>query len=95
MFQFPQSFPQFEPRPIDATNIEDGSNGEKKPDIKPNIDVKPNIQASGPLVGARSKKNQAPPEGRIGTMVVMKSGKVKMILGEDIVMNVSLPPPSP
>ena len=34
------------------------------------------------------KKKLPPPEGRIGTMVVMKSGKVKLVLGDDIVMNV-------
>jgi hypothetical protein len=36
------------------------------------------------------KKEEArKPEGRIGTMVVMKSGKVKMVLGDGIVMDVS------
>ncbi|KAG7562584.1 hypothetical protein FFLO_01957 [Filobasidium floriforme] len=39
---------------------------------------------------ALMKKEEArKPEGRIGTMVVMKSGKVKMVLGDGIVMDVS------
>ena len=40
---------------------------------------------------ALMKKEEArKPEGRIGTMVVMKSGKVKMVLGDGIVMDVSI-----
>lgn len=35
------------------------------------------------------KEEVRKPEGRIGTMVVMKSGKVKMVLGDGIVMDVS------
>jgi DNA-directed RNA polymerase III subunit RPC4 len=56
-------------------------------DAKPNVDSKPNTAAQN-----RRKKAlpPPPPEGRIGTMVVMKSGRVKMVMGEDIVMNVSL-----
>jgi hypothetical protein len=36
----------------------------------------------------REKERKA--EGRIGTLVVSKSGRVKMVLGRDIVMDVSL-----
>lgn len=93
MFQFPQFFPKFDPRPIDATNLKSEVNAssdvkpDTKPDIKPNVDIKPDIRPGAP--GSRTRKAQPPPEGQIGTMVVMKSGKVKMILGKDIVMNVS------
>lgn len=54
-----------------------------KPDIKP--DVKPSI-AGRP--GAQRPMARGPPEGQVGKLVVMKSGKVKMIMGDDIVMNV-------
>jgi hypothetical protein len=36
----------------------------------------------------RKEKNRKP-EGQIGTLVVMKSGKVKMVLGDGIIMDVS------
>jgi DNA-directed RNA polymerase III subunit RPC4 len=36
------------------------------------------------------KHGVKPPEGRIGSLVVMKSGRVKMVLGDGIVMNVCL-----
>jgi len=50
-----------------------------KPDIKPTAaQLKP------------KKKILPPPEGRVGTMVIMKSGKVKIVLGNEIVMKVSL-----
>lgn len=80
LFQFPHLFPKFLANtPVDMTGAEDA---------KPNVDVKPNTAAQN-----RRKKAipPPPPEGRIGTMVVMKSGRVKMVMGEDIVMNVSTP----
>lgn len=79
LFQFPHLFPKFLANtPVDMTGGEDA---------KPNVDSKPNTAAQN-----RRKKAlpPPPPEGRIGTMVVMKSGRVKMVMGEDIVMNVSL-----
>nr|ADE10081.1 RNA pol Rpc4 [Tremella fuciformis] len=76
VFQMPPKMPRFLPTgPIDAT-----ANDETKDGVK---DVKPSTQA---LKG--KKKAQPPPDGRIGTLVVMKSGKVKLVMGQDIVMNV-------
>ncbi|GFZ50272.1 hypothetical protein JCM24511_08028 [Saitozyma sp. JCM 24511] len=76
IFQFPHLFPRFEaPGPVDMTQ-EDTKEGIK--------DVKPSLAA---LRGR--KKAAPPPQGRIGTLVVMKSGKVKMVMGDDIVMNVN------
>ncbi|ORY35029.1 RNA polymerase III RPC4-domain-containing protein [Naematelia encephala] len=76
MFQFPHLFPKFlSSDPVDMTKDE-------KPDIKPDI-------AAAPSTKGKKKANLPPPEGRIGTMVVMKSGRVKMVLGDNIVMNVT------
>lgn len=75
VFQFPNLFPRFDPaEPMDSTAAE-----EVKPDVKPSI---AHLRAK--------KKNLPPPEGRVGTMVVMRSGKVKLVLGDDIVMNVGI-----
>jgi hypothetical protein len=55
-------------------------------------DVKPDIKPTAAQLRdkrAKEKIAKAPEEGRVGTLVVMKSGKVKMVLGDDIVMNVS------
>jgi hypothetical protein len=52
-------------------------------------DVKPSVAQ---MRAAKKKGALPPPEGRIGTLVVMKSGKVKMVLGDGIVMDVSLTP---
>jgi DNA-directed RNA polymerase III subunit RPC4 len=50
-------------------------------DEKPKPDIKP--------TPAQLRKNkEVLPEGRIGTLVTMKSGKVKMVLGENVVMDV-------
>ncbi|KAK4683526.1 DNA-directed RNA polymerase III subunit RPC4, partial [Tremellales sp. Uapishka_1] len=81
IFQFPHLFPKFTASgPVDLS-----AETESKEGIK---DVKPT-----PAALARAKrekeKNLPPPEGKIGTLVVMKSGKVKMVLGNDVVMNVS------
>jgi DNA-directed RNA polymerase III subunit RPC4 len=84
-FQFPNLFPKFHPRKIDATG--ENVNGDAKPDIKP--DLKP---TAAQLKGKKKVLDVPPVEGRIGTLCVMKSGKVKMVLGDDIVMNVSLNP---
>ncbi|KIR60245.1 DNA-directed RNA polymerase III subunit RPC4 [Cryptococcus bacillisporus CA1873] len=76
IFQFPHLFPKFHPAgPVDLTNPD----GDMKPDIKPTA------------AQLRAKKNvmEPTPEGRVGTMVVMKSGKVKIVMGKDIVMNVN------
>jgi DNA-directed RNA polymerase III subunit RPC4 len=82
MFQFPTLFPNYIPKaPVDMTG-----NGETKPDVKP--DVKPDLsKLTGP---AGRKKKPQHPEGRVGSLVVMKSGKVKVVMGDDIVMNVSV-----
>lgn len=37
----------------------------------------------------RARELARKPEGRIGTLVVMKSGKTKMVLGDGIVLDVS------
>lgn len=73
-------FPKFLPRaPIDLTDEK-----EAKPDLKPTA-----AQLKAQAVKA---KRALQPEGRIGSLVVMKSGKVKVIMGNDIVMNVSVNP---
>lgn len=59
------------------------SSKDAKPDVKP--DIKPN---AAQLRGAAKKYGVKPPEGRIGSLVVMRSGRVKMVLGDGIVMNV-------
>lgn len=79
-FQFPSQLPKFVSRaPVDATA--DGGPEEVKP-------------TPATLRGRRKSGAVAPPpEGRIGTLCVMKSGKVKLVMGEGnggIVMNVSL-----
>jgi DNA-directed RNA polymerase III subunit RPC4 len=90
MFQFPNLFPRFEdPKPVDATEETPATNGDTaskdvKPDVKP--DIKPNALQ---LRGNAKKHGVKPPEGRIGSLVVMKSGRVKMVLGDGIVMDVS------
>ena len=74
----PPKMPRFLPTgPIDVTANDDTKEGVK--------DAKPSIQAL-----KSKKKAQPPPDGRIGTLVVMKSGKVKLVMGKDIVMNVGL-----
>lgn len=42
------------------------------------------------LAELRARESARKPEGRVGTLVVMKSGKVKMVMGDGIVMDVSL-----
>lgn len=42
------------------------------------------------LAAALAKENARKIEGRIGTLVVTKLGKVKMVLGDGIVMDVSI-----
>lgn len=78
MFQFPHLFPKFKSNePVDMTQ-----------DVKEGItDVKPTMAQ---MRAAKKKGGIPPPQGRIGTLAVMKSGKVKMILGDGIVMDVSL-----
>jgi hypothetical protein len=58
-------------------------------DLKPNggADNKPDVK---PTLNQLKKKKEVLPEGRVGTLVIMKSGKVKLVFGEDIVMNVGL-----
>lgn len=108
MFQFPNLFPKFEDtRPVDVTQTADPAtatataeggeqavaNGtsEVPKDVKP--DVKPDIKPTpAQLRGAAKKYGLKPPEGRIGSLVVMRSGRVKMVLGDGIVMNVSFRP---
>ena len=77
LFQFPRLFPQFHaPGPIDVDDKMD--NGDVKPDVKP---------AAGQLKGRR-KIQPLPPAGQVGKLQVMKSGKVRMVLGNDIMMDV-------
>ena len=84
-FQFPNLFPHFSAAgPVDLT-AED-TKAEAKPDIKP--DVKATVSRK-----AADRKKGPSPDGRVGTMVIMKSGRVKLVLGTDIVLNVSLPRP--
>jgi DNA-directed RNA polymerase III subunit RPC4 len=101
MFQFPNLFPKFEDtrpveiadetKPLDAPaapTANGNASPEKAKDIKP--DIKPEIKPTpAQLRGAAKKYGVKPPEGRIGSLVVMRSGRVKMVLGDGIVMNVS------
>lgn len=102
MFQFPNLFPKFEERPIDVStqaagedtkpNPQATANGsvDKTKDVKP--DIKPDIKPSpAQLRGNAKKYGIKPPEGRIGSLVIMRSGRVKMVLGDGIVMDVSSP----
>jgi DNA-directed RNA polymerase III subunit RPC4 len=93
MFQFPQLFPNYVPHPIDLSNAPDADK-DIKPDqagteVKPSKDVKPDVKPGAGALRGKAKVQEVPLEGRIGTLVVMKSGKVKMVMGNDIVMNVS------
>jgi hypothetical protein len=45
------------------------------------------------LKAAQEKEAGRKPEGRVGTLVVMKSGRVKMVLGDGVVMDVSVSGP--
>jgi DNA-directed RNA polymerase III subunit RPC4 len=78
MFQFPNLFPRFEDtKPADTTDdVAMDGDAEKSKDVKPDVR------------GQAKKHGIKPPEGRIGSLVVMKSGRVKMVLGDGIVMNV-------
>jgi DNA-directed RNA polymerase III subunit RPC4 len=87
-FQFPSNMPKFvaPAPPPDADADADGdvamASAELKPETKP----------AATHLKKRRNPTAPPPEGRIGTLVVMKSGKVKMVMGEGanaIVMNVS------
>jgi DNA-directed RNA polymerase III subunit RPC4 len=89
MFQFPNLFPRFEDtKPADTTDdVAMDGDAEKSKDVKP--DVKPDIKPTPLQLRGQAKKHGIkPPEGRIGSLVVMKSGRVKMVLGDGIVMNV-------
>ncbi|KAK6909021.1 hypothetical protein I203_103031 [Kwoniella mangroviensis CBS 8507] len=94
IFQFPHLFPKFLPAtPVDLTTDtkpdinNPTTTGSAQKDIKP--DIKPTA-AQLRSIGPGGKKLPEPlPEGRVGTMVVMKSGKVKIVMGKDIVMNVT------
>lgn len=100
MFQFPNLFPKFEDtRPIDAAttgtddikpNPQATANGttEKSKDVKP--DIKPDLKPTPAQLRGNAKKYGVKPlEGRIGSLVIMRSGRVKMVLGDGIVMDVS------
>ncbi|EJT53271.1 hypothetical protein A1Q2_03622 [Trichosporon asahii var. asahii CBS 8904] len=98
-FQFPHMFPKFKPPPepvVDVDGAAEGAAGaggaaagatgagaeaEKK-------EEKPKLAAAA----AGRKKPTPPPTGRIGSLVVLKSGKVKMVMGSGdsaVVMDVS------
>lgn len=49
----------------------------------------PSVKKEDSKAGILAKKPPPPPEGQIGTLLVMKSGKVKMRLGKDIYLDVS------
>ena len=85
VFQFPNLFPKFSQPVIAATDGVGADGSDEKPDIKP--DIKPTLAQ----LRSQKKRDEKPVEGRIGTLCVMKSGKVKMGMGDDIVMNVSAP----
>ncbi|WWC73393.1 uncharacterized protein I206_107360 [Kwoniella pini CBS 10737] len=100
IFQFPHLFPKFLPsttvdltqndiKPDVTAHVNGATNAAQQKDVKP--DMKPDVKPSAAqLRAAQSKKGPEPvPEGRVGTMVVMKSGKVKIVMGKDIVMNVT------
>lgn len=77
-FQFPHMFPKFKAPPPPPEEVETVEDGEKKEDVKPKVGVR--------------KKPDPPPTGRIGSLVVLKSGKVKMVMGSGdsaVVMDVS------
>jgi hypothetical protein len=63
-----------------------GAKDEKKDAKRP---LKENDEKRKVYKELEAKEKKRKPEGRIGTLVVMKSGKVKMVLGEGIVMDVS------
>lgn len=86
IFQFPNLFPQFVPTgPVDLTA--GGQTEDVKPDIKPTATQ---LKSANGLAGSKKGKAPAkpPPEGRIGTLICTKKGRVKMVLGEGIVMDV-------
>ena len=71
------------PNPQATTN----GTTEKPKDVKP--DIKPDIKPTpAQLRGNAKKYGIKPPEGRIGSLVIMRSGRVKMVLGDGIVMDV-------
>ncbi|KAL7414720.1 RNA polymerase III RPC4-domain-containing protein [Mrakia frigida] len=104
-FQFPRQFPTFLPIPDVEDDDDDGmdvdgaaSSSSSKKNVSFASDTKPGSSSSAkePSVkkedskaGILSKKPPPPPEGQIGTLLVMKSGKVKMRLGKDIYLDVS------
>jgi hypothetical protein len=52
----------------------------------------PKPRAKKEAVDSKVPPSAAPkPEGQIGTLLITKSGKVKMRLGDDILLDVSLP----
>lgn len=53
-------------------------------------DIKPDVKPSDAQLRAQNMRKKKYPEGRVGSLVVMKSGKVKVVMGNDIVMNVSI-----
>lgn len=98
-FQFPKPFPQFSyppeyVQPISDETVEAAASAAKKAvsfapetkgkekDVKPVIDSKVNVKKEPVL---------PPPEGQIGELVLMKSGKVKLKIGDDILLDVSTP----
>jgi DNA-directed RNA polymerase III subunit RPC4 len=95
LFQFPQPFPSYLPPPgakVEAKaepDVPAPPQSEEKKDIKPKVgakDVKPSAAALRKLSGKTTEPPR--PQGRVGSLVVMKSGKVKVVMGQDIVMSV-------
>ncbi|KLT40377.1 hypothetical protein CC85DRAFT_297518 [Cutaneotrichosporon oleaginosum] len=81
---FTFQFPSMFPRFTSREQVPE-EDKEKKEEVKPT------------LAARKAKKLLPPPEGRVGTLCVMKSGKVKLVLGEGeqaIVMNVNAGVPS-
>ena len=103
-FQFPRQFPTFLPLPeVDDEEPEamdvDGASAASRKAVSFASDTKPasSSSAATPSVkkedsksGILPKKPAPPPEGQIGELLIMKSGKVKMRLGKDIMLDVSL-----
>lgn len=101
--QFPDPFPKFIPDPArsflrdvelddlkpkeESASMATGEAAEKKTGLTE--EEKEEKQKLMRIRALQRKEAARKAEGRIGTLVVMKSGKVKMVLGDGIVLDVS------
>ncbi len=69
-----------------SVQFDAGAKDEKKDAKRP---LKENEEKRKAYKELEAKEKLRKPEGRIGTLVIMKSGKAKMVLGDGIVMDVS------